>query len=140
AGPRRGGAGPGGPPPPPPAPPPAAALGARGPRPRGPKAARKGLPASVAADAADVVAAAFAEADRRDPHRQRTWIALADGNKDQIRQIRAQATARNIDITITCDFIHVTEYLWDAAWCFFPQASPDPGPWARARAAATLDG
>src|SRR5215831_9664699 len=118
----------------------AAAILDPGPRPPGPKAARKWLTASVAADAADVVAAAFAEADRRDPHRQRTWIALADGNKDQIRQIRAQATARNIDITITCDFIHVTEYLWDAAWCFFPQASPDAGPWVRARAAAILDG
>jgi hypothetical protein len=35
----------------------------------------------VAADAADVVAAAFAEAGRRDPHHERTWIALADGNK-----------------------------------------------------------
>jgi hypothetical protein len=118
----------------------AAGILAPGPRPPGPKAARKWVTASVAADAAAVVAAAFAEADRRDPHRQRTWIALADGNKDQIRQIRAQAAARGIDVTITCDFIHVTEYLWDAAWCFFPPASPDAGPWVRARAAAILDG
>jgi hypothetical protein len=118
----------------------AAAILAPGPRPPAPKAARKWLTASVAADAAAVVAAAFAEADRRDPHHQRTWIALADGNKEQIRQIRAQAAARTIDITIVCDFIHVTEYLWDAAWCFFPEASPDAGPWVRARAAAILDG
>jgi hypothetical protein len=118
----------------------AAAILDPGPRAPAPKAARKWLTASVAADTAGVVAAAFAEADRRDPHHQRTWIALADGNKDQIRQIRAQAAARTIDVTITCDFIHVTEYLWDAAWCFFPQASPDAGPWVRARAAAILDG
>jgi len=111
-----------------------------GPRPPGPKAAGKWLTASVAADAADVVAATFAEADRRDPHRQRTWIALADGNKDQIRWIKAQAAARNIQITIICDFIHVIEYLWDAAWCFYPEASPGAGPWVRARAAAILDG
>ena len=51
---------------------------------RGPKAAGKWLTASVAASAADVVAAVFAEADRRDPGHQRTWVALADGNKDQI--------------------------------------------------------
>jgi hypothetical protein len=111
-----------------------------GPRPPGPKATGKWLTASVAADAAAVVAAVFAEADRRDPDRQRTWIALADGNKDQIRWIQAQAAARNITITIICDFIHVTEYLWDAAWCFFPEASPEAGPWVRDRAAAILDG
>jgi hypothetical protein len=87
-----------------------------------------------------VVAAAFAEADRRDPHYQRTWIALADGNKDQIRQVRAQAAARGIHVTIVIDVIHVTEYLWDAAWCWFPEASPDAGPWVRDRVAAILDG
>ncbi len=111
-----------------------------GPRPPGPRAARKWLTASITADAADVVAAAFAEASRRDPARERTWIALADGNKDQIRWIRAQAAARNTQVTIICDFIHVTEYLWDAARCYFPEASPDAGPWVRARAKAILGG
>jgi hypothetical protein len=111
-----------------------------GPRPPGPQAAGKWLTASIADDAAGVVAAAFAEADRRDPRRERTWIALADGNKDQIRWIRARAAARNVQITIVCDFIHVLEYLWDAARCFFPEASPDAGPWVRDRAQAILDG
>jgi hypothetical protein len=111
-----------------------------GPRRPGPRAAGKWLTASVAADAADVVAAAFAESDRRDPDRQRTWIALADGNKDQIAWIGDQAAARNITITTLVDFIHVIEYLWDAAWCFFPEASPGAGPWVRSHAAAILDG
>jgi hypothetical protein len=111
-----------------------------GPRPPGPAAAGKWLTASITADAADVVAAAAAEADRRDPCRQRTWIALADGNKDQIRWLGAQAAARGIDMPVLVDFIHVLEYLWDAAWCFFPEASPDAGPWVRARAAGILDG
>jgi hypothetical protein len=118
----------------------AEAILAPGPRPPAPRAAAKWLTASVAAGAAEVVAAAFAEAGRRDPDHQRTWIALADGNKDQIRQIRAQAAARGIEIPITCDFIHVTEYLWDAAWCLIPEATPDAGPWVRDRAAAILDG
>ena len=111
-----------------------------GPRPPGPKTAGKWLTASVAADAAEVVAAAFAEAGRRDPGCQRTWIALADGNKDQIAWIQDQAAARGTAITIICDFIHVLEYLRDAAWSFFPEASPDAGPWVRDRAAAILDG
>jgi hypothetical protein len=118
----------------------AAAILGPGPRPPAPKAAGKWLTASIAARAAEVAAAAFAEADRRDPHRQRTWIALADGNKDQIRWIRAQAAARGITITITIDVIHVTEYLWDAAWCFYPEASPEAGPWVRDRLGAILDG
>jgi hypothetical protein len=111
-----------------------------GPRPPGPKAAGKWLTASVAADAAEVVAAAFAEAGRRDPAQERTWIALADGNKDQIAWIQDQAAARGTTIPVICDFIHVLEYLWDAAWSFFPEASPDAGPWVRDRAAAILDG
>ena len=98
-----------------------------GPRAKGPGARHKWLTASVAADCAAVVAAVFAEADRRDPARERTWIALADGNKDQIRQIQAQAAARGITVTIIVDLIHVSEHLWDAAWCLFPRASADAG-------------
>ena len=123
-----------------PAPRTAAAILAPGPRPAAPTTTHKWVTASIAADAADVVASVFTEADRRDPRRQRTWIALADGNKDQIRQIQAQAAARGITITIICDFIHVLEYLWDAAWCLFPEASPEAGPWVRNQAAAVLDG
>jgi hypothetical protein len=123
-----------------PAPRTADAILAPGPRPPGPKTTHKWVTASVATGASTVVAAVFAEADRRDPCRQRTWIALADGNKDQLRWIQAQAAARGITITIICDFIHVLEYLWTAAWCFFPEASPGAGPWVRAHAAAVLDG
>src|SRR5262249_57647502 len=86
------------------------------------------------------VAAVWAGAARRDPARQVRWIALADGNKDQIRQIQAQAAARGITVPVICDLIHVSEHLWDAAWCLFPKDSPDAGPWVRARTAALLDG
>ena len=111
-----------------------------GPHPPGPRAEGKWLTASVTATTAQVVAAMFAEADRRDPARQATWIALADGNKDQIRQIQAQAAARGHAVTIICDLIHVTEHLWDAAWCFHPKASPAAGTWVRARITALLHG
>ena len=111
-----------------------------GPRPDGPRADRKWVTASLAADAADVVADVLAEASRRDPGRQRTWIALADGNKDQIRWITEHAAGTGTTITIICDFIHVLEYLWSAAWAFFPEASPDAGPWVHGHAAAILDG
>ena len=111
-----------------------------GPRRPGPAARHKWLTASVTATTAQVVAAMFAEADRRDPARQARWIALADGNKDQIRQIQAQAAARGHAVTIICDLIHVTEHLWDAAWCFHRKASPDAGAWVRDRITALLHG
>jgi hypothetical protein len=111
-----------------------------GPRPPGPRAAGKWLTASITAGTAAVVAAAFAEAGRRDPARQRTWIALTDGNKDQIAQLQAHAAAAGTPLTIICDLIHVTEYLWDAAWALFPPASPHAGPWVRARTAEILHG
>jgi hypothetical protein len=105
-----------------------------------PHAAGKWVTASVAAGAAQVVAAVFAEAGRRDPGRARPWIALVDGNKDQIAAIHAEAAARGTDITIIIDLIHVTGYLWDAAWCFHPEASPDAASWVRAHTRDILDG
>ena len=109
-----------------------------GPRAPGPRAEGKWLTASVAGTAAEVIAAVFAEADRRDPAHERTWIALADGNRDQIRRIRAEAAARGITVPVVIDLIHLTEHLWDAAWCLFPKASPDAGGWVRARTAQLL--
>jgi hypothetical protein len=110
------------------------------PPPQPPKTKDKWVTASLARTAADVVAAIFAEADRRDPDRHQTWIALADGNVHQIDRLRAEAAARAVPVTIICDFIHVTEYLWSAAWCFFPEASPAAGPWVHQHARAVLDG
>lgn len=76
----------------------------------------KWLHASVTDDAAAVIAAGFAEADRRDPDHARTWIALVDGNSHQIDRIHAEANARKITIPVIVDFIHVIEYIWKAAW------------------------
>jgi hypothetical protein len=114
--------------------------GAPGPRPRAPGATGKWVTASIARSAAAVIASVFAEADRRDPGHERTWIALADGNAHQIARIRAEAAARGVPVAIVIDFMHVIEHLWDAAWCFCPEASPDAGPWVRAHAAAVLAG
>ena len=113
---------------------------AAGPRRDGPRAKGKWVTASITRDASHVVASVLAEADRRDPDRRRTWIALMDGNNHQIALIKAAAEERGIAITIICDYIHVIEYLWEAAWCFHPEASPGAAGWVRDRAAAILDG
>jgi hypothetical protein len=111
-----------------------------GPRPDGPRTGGKWVTASIAQDAAAVVAAVLAEADRRDPGRQRTWIALIDGNNHQIDLLQAAAASRATTITIICDYIHVLEKLWTAAWCFHPEASPQAGPWVRTQSQAILHG
>ena len=82
----------------------------------------------------------FDEADRRDPGRQRTWIALADGDIYQIGLIQAQAAARRVPVTIICDFIHVLEYLWKAAWCFHAPRDPAMEDWVTAQALDILHG
>src|SRR5439155_13419149 len=80
----------------------------------GPKVTGKWLAASVTNDIPAVIAAMFDEAERRDPTHQRTWVALVDGNRQQIDAITSQATARGVTVAIMIDFVHVLEYLWKA--------------------------
>jgi len=105
-----------------------------------PKAKNKWLTASVVDDAAEVLASVFDEAQRRDPQHRRTWVALVDGNNHQIDRIHAEAASRAVAISIVVDFIHVLEYLWAAAWCFFAEGDPAAEHWVRDRALAILDG
>jgi hypothetical protein len=108
--------------------------------PPAPKAKSKWVTASVVDDAAEVVASVFAEAERRDPAHRRTWVALVDGNNHQIQRIQTEAQNRGVAVTIVVDLIHVLEYLWGAAWCFFTEADPDAEAWVRQRALAILQG
>ena len=105
-----------------------------------PEAAGKWLTTSITGDIPDVIAAGFAEADRRDPEGERTWIALVDGNKQQIEAIEAEAARRGAQVTILIDFIHVLEYIWKAAWSFFEPGDADAETWVAAQAAKVLDG
>lgn len=105
-----------------------------------PKAKGKWLTASVVADAKEVIAELFEEATRRDPDRERDWVALVDGNSHQIEWIEAEAKARGIEITVLCDLVHVLEYLWGAAWSFHREGDPAAEAWVRRNAEAVLEG
>ena len=98
-----------------------------------PVATGKWLTASVVEAAREVIAAAFDEAERRDPRHLRPRVALVDGAKHQIDAIR-------VEVTIVCDFIHVLEYLWSAAWCFFDEGDPAAEAWVADKALAVLEG
>ena len=105
-----------------------------------PVAKHKWVTASVVNDAAQVLREVFDEAERRDPTHTRTWVALVDGNNHQIDRIQAEAADRGVDVTVVVDLVHVLEYLWGAAWCFFKEADPAAEAWVRHRALAVLDG
>ena len=105
-----------------------------------PEADRKWLTASVVADAASVVADLFDEAQRRDPDHEHTWVALVDGNNHQIDRIKAEAKKRKVKVTIVIDVVHVLEYLWSAAWCFFKEGDPATEAWVHEKALAILEG
>ena len=75
----------------------------------GPKTVGKWLTGSVADDIAAVISAGFDEAQRRDPHHRRQWIALADGSNAQIAAIAAEAARRGVTLPVICDFVHVLE-------------------------------
>jgi hypothetical protein len=88
--------------------PPGGRHGHRKPRP-GPKARAKWLAGSVEADPAEVIAAAFDQAEARDPGRWRRWVVLVDGAGHQLDLIRAEAARRGAAISIVIDLVHVLE-------------------------------
>jgi hypothetical protein len=106
----------------------------------GPVATNKWLTASVVKSPAMVITRIFEEAERRDPKHRRTWLALVDGANHQIQRIKSEAKAPGVKVTIVLDFVHVLEYLWNAAACFYPEDDPAAQTWVHHQATRVLDG
>ena len=106
----------------------------------GPKARGKWLAGSVRRDPGEVIAAAFDEAEARDPGHQRTWVVLVDGAEHQLDLIRAEAARRAVPVHIVIDLIHLMEYIWGAAWSLHEAGDPAAEDWVAARALAVLAG
>jgi hypothetical protein len=85
-----------------------------GPRVRRPKAQNKRVWASLERPITAVVDDAFYEAVQRDEAFERRWVALVDGNRDQLDAVRRAAARFGVEVTIVVDFIHVLGYLWKA--------------------------
>ena len=96
-----------------------------------PRARQKRTWASVEKSPGIVIQEMFDEAERRDPRHARRWVALVDGNATQIREIRAAAEKADVGVTLVLDLIHVTEYLWDAAWEVFAEGDPAAERWVK---------
>ncbi len=96
--------------------------------------------ASVRQDAKTVIGSAFREATHRDPHHQREWVVLVDGEPHQLNTLKALAKQQAVAVTIVLDFIHVLEYVCQAAFCFFPSGSEAAEAWVQERAQRILQG
>ena len=86
----------------------------------GPVARDKWVSASVTESIEDMIAAAYDEADRRDPERVRQRVFLVDGNKQQITAIGARAAGRGLKVPVLIDYIHVSGYIGKAAAALHP--------------------
>jgi hypothetical protein len=87
-----------------------------------------------------VIAEMIEEARARDPGHEKTWVALVDGNKAQIRTLRRMAKEKKTELTIVVDIIHVIEYLWDAGRVFYPQGGQELEDWVSHRLGGILKG
>ncbi len=105
-----------------------------------PRPVAKRVWASIEQDPADVIRAAFEEGLRRDPDRRRHWVVLVDGNKDQLKWAKKAAKRAQVRITLVLDVIHVLEYLWKAAYCFFEDGTKEAEDWVQRRLHALLLG
>ncbi|MGZ6640037.1 MAG: ISKra4 family transposase, partial [Solirubrobacteraceae bacterium] len=106
----------------------------------GPVAANKWLCASVVTAPAAVIGRVFDEAERRDPKHRRTWVALVDGANHQLDRITFEARKRAIKVTIIVDFVHVLQYLWNAAGCLHPNDDQAAEQWVHHQAIRVLQG
>jgi hypothetical protein len=107
---------------------------------RRPKPKQKRVWASVAENPAEVIDEAFHEAERIDPEHRLQWVALVDGNRDQLRLIQQAARRHRVKVTILLDVVHVLEYLWKAAYCFCAEASREAETWVTGRLRLLLTG
>jgi len=106
------------------------------------KAKNKRVWGSVEEDMAYVIQELIDEALLRDPTQKRPWVMLVDGHVQQLKIIKKLAKKNQVDMTIIIDIVHVLEYLWKSAWCFFDKKKEvnEADKWVAERAKAILEG
>ncbi len=86
------------------------------------------------------ISEAFDEAIHRDPHQEKNWVALVDGNKTQLNLLNQLAVKQQISLTIILDIIHGIEYLSKAALVFHSPTSQQAEDWVSERLLRILEG
>jgi len=105
-----------------------------------PKVRNKRVWASLRQSPAEVIEQLFAEAERRDPQHERTWLVLVDGLEAQLGEVAVAIARHRADVVVIQDFVHALEYLWKAAYCFHVEGTEEAEAWVQAHALALLKG
>lgn len=110
------------------------------PLPPRPRPEHKRVWASLKKDKDEMFGEMAAEMEKRDPHRQKTWTFLCDG--ERALQQRALAVLQPLGATfyLILDLFHVLEYLWKAAYAFHPEGSQEAEQWVRKHLLCLLHG
>jgi hypothetical protein len=108
-------------------------------RPARPKVRNKRVWASVAKPANAIIEETFREALARDPKHKRQWVALLDGNEDQLALVKAAAKKYG-PVFIVIDLMHVLEYLWRAGHGLYGESTPEAENWVQGRLLELLRG
>jgi hypothetical protein len=109
-------------------------------KPQRPRPTNKRTWASLRKSPDAVIADAFSEALKRDPHKRKDWIALVDGNETQLECLERQAEEQGIDLTIVLDLMHVLSYVWKASHAFNDEGSQESEEWVYERLHQILRG
>ena len=105
-----------------------------------PRPEHKRVWASLERTPEEVITAMFDEAEHRDPRHRKTWVAVVDDNVTQLDSLHKLARQRKIALRILVDFIHVAQYVWQAALAFHPGDPPMQDAWVRTRLLEILRG
>lgn len=107
---------------------------------KSPRPEQKRVWASLEKSAEQVIESAFSEASNRDPKQEKHWVALVDGENQQLRILKRMAKKSGVDLTIIVDIIHVIEYLWKAGRAFHPKSGSELEQWVQYRLLKILEG
>ena len=105
-----------------------------------PRPENKRVWASLEKDPEEVISEMFAEAERRDPEHLRNWSIVVDGADHQMSLIKRHIRKHGVAVTVVVDFVHVLEYVWDAAHGFFKVGSEEAKEWVSLKALEILRG
>jgi hypothetical protein len=103
-----------------------------------PKVRNKRVWASLRQSPGEVIEELFAEAQRRDPQHERTWLVLVDGQEAQLGEVEDAIARHRSDTVVIQDFVHVLEYLWKAAYSFHTAGTEEAEAWVQDHALALL--
>lgn len=105
-----------------------------------PRPEHKRVWASVDKTPKAVIEQMFEEALRRDPARNKRWVALVDGNPSQLALLKKTSKRHGVAPTIVLDVIHVLEYLWKAGIALHGEGEPATERWVSERLLEILRG